>query len=142
MPISADYDSYKLAFESIVEPMTQEFKPQIIIRNGGSDPYFDDGLTDLGLSVKGFRMLGERVREMAKVCHDKVIDLIASGYNEKVLPYAWLALISGLAGIDIEIAEPEPVPQHLQSDPSLSKTEQVIAEVKNHLKPYWKYLSG
>jgi acetoin utilization protein AcuC len=141
MPISAGYDSYKLAFESIVEPITKEFKPQIIVRNGGSDPYFNDGLTDLGLNIKGFRMIGDRVREMAKVCNDKVIDLIASGYNEKVLPYAWLALISGLAGIDIEIEEPEPMPQHLQSDLVLSKTEQVIVDVKSYLKPYWKCLT-
>lgn len=28
---------------------------------------------------------------MAEVCHDRVIDLIGSGYNKKVLPYAWLA---------------------------------------------------
>jgi hypothetical protein len=28
---------------------------------------------------------------MAEVCHDRVIDLIGSGYNKKVLSYAWLA---------------------------------------------------
>ena len=112
----------KLVFESIVEPVTQEFKPQIIIRNGGSDPHFDDGLTNLGLPVKGFRMIGEKVREMAKICDDKVIDLIASGYNEKVLPYAWLALISGLAGFKLEIEEPEPIPQRFMSDTAFAET--------------------
>jgi acetoin utilization protein AcuC len=37
LPINAGYDSYQLIFESIVEPITWEFEPQIIIRNGGSD---------------------------------------------------------------------------------------------------------
>ncbi|TET67582.1 MAG: hypothetical protein E3J40_02970, partial [Dehalococcoidia bacterium] len=81
LPPYAGYDSYQLVFESIVQPIAEEFKPQIIIRNGGSDPHFNDGLTSLGLPVRGFRMIGERVREMAKICDDKVIDLIASGYN-------------------------------------------------------------
>lgn len=39
-----------------------DFGPQIIIRNGGSDPHFSDGLTNLGMTVKGFRMIGEKVR--------------------------------------------------------------------------------
>ncbi|MFC2005837.1 histone deacetylase family protein [Chloroflexota bacterium] len=140
MPVYAGYDSYQLAFKSIVEPVTQEFNPQIIIRNGGSDPHFDDGLTNLGLPVSGFRMIGEKVREMASICDDKVIDLIASGYNEKVLPYAWLALISGLAGIDLSIEEPEPIPQRFSTDSSFTQTEKVIGEVTRQLKDYWSCL--
>jgi len=140
MPVGAGYDSYQLVFESIVEPVTQEFKPQIIVRNGGSDPHFDDVLTGLGLSVKGFRMVGDIVRVMAEVCDGKVIDLIASGYNRKVLPYAWLALISGLAGIAVKIEKPEPVPQRYRTDLAFAETKQVVTEVKSHLKDYWRCL--
>lgn len=140
MPINAGYESYRLAFESIVEPVTREFKPQIIIRNGGSDPHFADGLTSLGLPVRGFRMIGEKVREMAELCGGKTIDLIASGYNEVVLPYAWLALISGLAGIELSLAEPEQVSQRFSDDSALAETETVVGEVKQHLKGYWDCL--
>ncbi|MFC1987282.1 histone deacetylase, partial [Chloroflexota bacterium] len=137
MPVYAGYDSYQLAFESIVEPVVKEFKPEIIIRNGGSDPHFADGLTNLGLSVKDFRMIGEKVREVSRVCGGKVVDLIASGYNEEVLPYAWLALISGLGGIKVEIEEPEPIPQRFDMDSSLPEARKVIEEVKGQLKDYW-----
>ena len=144
LPVGAGYDSYRLVFDSIVEPMIHEFKPQIIIRNGGSDPHFDDGLTDLGLSVKGFRMIGERVRKLAEVCGDKVIDLIASGYNEKVLPYAWLALIAGLAGIELQLTELEPIPPRFRSDLTFGETEKVtekiVEEVRNNLRDYWSCL--
>ncbi len=140
MPVYAGYDSYELAFESIVEPVTQEFNPQIIIRNGGSDPYFADGLTSLGLPIRGFRMIGEKVREMSRVCDGKAIDLIASGYNEEVLPYAWLALISGLAGIALRMEEPEPIPQRFSTDPSFAETKRVVEEVKRQLKDYWRCL--
>ncbi len=138
--VNAGYDSYKLVFESIVEPVTQEFKPQIVIRNGGSDPHFNDGLTNLGLNIKSFRMIGEKARVIAAPCDDKSIDLIASGYNETVLPYAWLALISGLADIDIEVKEPVPIPQHLETDIAISETEITVGELKNYLKSYWKCL--
>ncbi len=140
MPLYAGYDSYRLVFESIVEPLAEEFKPQVIIRNGGSDPHFADGLTALGLPVSGFRMIGEKVRKMAELCDGKAIDLIASGYNERVLPYAWLALITGLAGIPLDIEEPEPVPPRFATDSALTETEKVVGEVKKQLKDYWSCL--
>lgn len=140
MPVGAGDDSYRLVFESIVEPLAREFKPQIIVRNGGSDPHFDDQLTELGLTVKGFRMIGEKTREIAEVCDGKVIDLITSGYNEKVLPSSWLALISGLAGFKLDVKESEPVPERFMSDASLAETGRVINEVKSNLKDYWTCL--
>jgi len=140
MPVSAGDDSYKLAFESVVEPLVAEFKPQIIVRNGGSDPHFDDQLTALGLTVEGFRMIGEKTRELAKICNDKVIDLIASGYNEKVLPFAWLALISGLAGFKLDVKDPEPLPQRFMLEAALDATERVINDIKRNLKDYWACL--
>lgn len=138
MPVYAGYDSYQSVLDEIVHPVVEEFRPQIILRNGGSDPHFNDGLTNLGLPVKGFRMIGEKVREMAKICDGKVIDLIASGYNKEVLPYGWLALISGLAGIKIIVEEPEPIPQRFKEDSSLAETKKVIEEVKKYHQDYWK----
>lgn len=141
LPIFAGNDSYRLVFEEIVEPLAKEFKPQIIIRNGGSDPHFADELTQLGLTIEGFQMIGQKVREMAEICQSKVIDMIGSGYNKRVLPYAWLALISGLVGLKIEIKEPISIPQRLKRDVALEETEKVIKEVKDNLKNYWKGLT-
>jgi acetoin utilization protein AcuC len=137
LPPGAGDASYRLAFEAIVEPLVAEFRPEIIIRNGGSDPHFADGLTALGLTVKGFRMIGEKTRLLSDVCGGREIDLIASGYNEAVLPLAWLALITGLAGV---VPLPErPAPGSPPPDP-VAKTESVIAEVRDNLKEYWSYL--
>ena len=141
MPVYAGYDSYRLVFEELVTPLVEEFKPRIIVRNGGSDPHFSDGLTNLGLPVAGFRLIGDNVRALSGICEGKVIDLIASGYNRKVLPYAWLALISGLAGFAIKIDEPEEIPQRFRQDPSLEATKAVVAEVKRNIKDHWRCFS-
>ncbi len=140
MPVYAGYDSYQLVFEEIVQPVTEEFKPQIIIRNGGSDPHFADGLTNLGLPVRGFRMIGERVRKMAEICQGREISIIGSGYNKQVLPYAWLALVAGLADFNIKVEEPLPIPQRFQSDSSLEETRRVVEQVKRYHRDYWECL--
>ncbi|MFH1651819.1 MAG: hypothetical protein ABID87_06965 [Chloroflexota bacterium] len=137
LPVGADYDCYQLVFQSLVQPLCREFQPQLIVRNGGSDPHFADGLTMLGLPVRGFRMIGEQVREMSEVCEGRVIDLIASGYNREVLPYAWLALISGLAGFGLEVKEPVAETRRYGAESALARTEAVIGEVNKHLKDYW-----
>jgi len=141
LPMYAGYDSYELVFNEIIQPVAEEFVPQMIIRNGGSDPHFDDGLTQLGLPVKGFRMIGNRVREITSICDGKVIDLIASGYNKEVLPFAWMALISGLADISITIEEPSVIPPRFQKDESLEDTKALVREIKGNLSDYWKCLS-
>lgn len=138
MPPYAGYNSYKLVLEEIAQPLAEEFKPQLIIRNGGSDPHFSDGLTNLGLPVEGFRMIGEKVREMSEICQGKSIDLIASGYNKQVLPYAWLALICGLVGIEMKIAELAGVAPRFSKDPSFAETQHIVTEVKRYLRDYWK----
>jgi len=139
MPANAAYDSYYRIFGEIVEPLVREFKPQLIIRNGGSDPHPDDGLTDLGLPIRGFRMIGEKVKCLAdELCQGKELDLIASGYNKRVLPNSWLALVSGLAGWKIEVEEPEPATRKFHKDPAYAQTKLVESEIKSTLKPYWK----
>ena len=144
LPVYSGRDSYERVFKEIVMPVAEEFKPQIVIRNGGSDPHISDGLTSLGLQVKGFELIGEKVREVASLCDDREIDLICSGYNKEVLPYAWMALVSGVSGVDIPFQQPEPItemekiPSWLGVDRFSIDIMTVISDVKNYLKAYWQ----
>lgn len=140
MPLFAGDKSYGLVFDELVAPLCAEFKPQIIIRNGGSDPHFSDRLTSLGLTVSGLGMIGARVSELSKVCNGRLIDMIASGYNPQVLPYGWLAIICGIAGIEKDIPEPVQIPEEYLHDASVPYTQRVVEEVRKHLAPYWSSL--
>jgi len=137
LPVYAGIDSYRMAFEQIVEPIAREFKPQVIVRNGGSDPHFADGLTNLGLPIAGFKMIGERVRAMTQECGSREIDIIGSGYNIEVLPAVWLALVSGIANFGLDVEEPVPVPACFEVDSVADETEKVLGKLQGHLKDYW-----
>lgn len=138
LPPGASNDSYEYCFDEIIFPIAKEFKPEIIIRYGGSDPYFNDSLTQLGLTLEGFKMIGEKVKTLAgEVCRGKEVDLIASGYNQEVLPRAWLAILVGLLGlpVDKKLSEEKIGPQ---KDSGSKETREVIRELKQILKKYWK----
>lgn len=132
-PFSGD-QCFKLVFEKIIEPLAKEFSPQIIIRNGGSDPHFSDPLTSLNLTLEGFLMIGEKTRKIAGICEGKEIDLIASGYNLDILPLAWSALISGLLDLQFKkIKEKE-----IKEDLAINQTKEIIQKIRKLLSKYWK----
>jgi acetoin utilization deacetylase AcuC-like enzyme len=113
----------------------KKFKPALIIRNGGSDPHVSDEITQLGLTLEGFRYIGRSTREIAKICDGKEVDLICSGYNPQVMPQAWSALISGLAEVDIDLKEQFPLAS--EKTQGLEDVENVVKKVKGNLEPYW-----
>ncbi|MEM2122559.1 MAG: hypothetical protein QXE79_02870 [Candidatus Bathyarchaeia archaeon] len=139
LPPGASDESYRLALEELFQPLAEEYKPEIIIRNGGSDPHFADMLGGLKLTLEGFKLIGEKTRIIAdKIYGGRLVSLIGSGYNRKVLPYAWLALISGATGVEVELEEPIRKPDgeiHLNR---LNETIKVIGEVKKKIRNYWR----
>jgi acetoin utilization protein AcuC len=140
LPPGASDLAYQYCFDEIIFPLAKEFKPEVIIRYGGSDPYFNDSLTQLGLTLEGFKMIGEKVKTLAdEVCQGKEIDLIASGYNQEILPLAWTALISGLLDLKIDLKAPS---EKLAppKDSGFKETEEIVTELKGILKKYWKSL--
>lgn len=141
MPLFSGERAYRLAFDEIVLPVVDAFQPQAVVRNGGSDPHVGDQLTNLGLSVSGFRMIGETVRRICDRWDCPEIDLIGSGYNREVLPYAWMALLCGLDGIDMELPDPVPAPGWLGVDRSLGDMRVVVNELRNRLRPCWPSLA-
>lgn len=126
--------SYELIFDEVILPLAEAFKPQMIIRNGGSDPHFKDGLTSLGLTLKGFKMIGKKVKEISKKeCANRSVDLICSGYNPEILPKVWLTLVTSLSDEELELTE-----EIYDNNEPLERTRSVIAKVKDNLKSYWR----
>jgi acetoin utilization protein AcuC len=138
LPPRAGDKSFEYCFEEIIFPLAKGFKPEIIIRYGGSDPYFNDSLTQLGLTLEGFKMIGEKVKTLAdEVCQGKEVDLLASGYNQEVLPHAWLSLITGLLDLPIEKKLfKEKIT--ISRDSGLKETKEIMQELKKIIKKYWK----
>jgi len=131
--------AYELIFDEIIFPLAREYKPQMIIRYGGSDPYSNDGLTDLGLTLDGFKMIGKKVRELSsELCDNRSVDLICSGYNLEVLPKVWLTLVAAISGVKINFKESAPDIKNRR----ITETRNLINKVKEKLVPYWKSIKG
>jgi len=140
LPIRTGEQSYLYALTEVFPPLAEEFKPDIIIANGGSDAHFADHLGSLGLTAKGFFEISRIIRETSdRVCSGRSALLVASGYNTLVLPQCWYALVAGMAepersGDEMEDYFPAP------SNPwqNQEQVERIVAELKRTMMKYWK----
>jgi len=139
IPVYGNDSCYELTYSEIVLPLVKEFKPEIIIRNGGSDPHFSDKLTDLGVSLNGLRRMGEIHREIMQISGSKGITLIGSGYNPIVLPYGWISIILGLSDIEFSLEEPIPLPSWINAESILMQAKNFVKEVKEVHSAYWSF---
>lgn len=138
LPPGTGDETYLYALKETFVPLAEEFKPEIILANGGSDPHFADMLGNLGLTVQGFFKISKTIVDMAKkVCHDKVVIMPGSGYNPTVLPPCWYALTAGVIGLEaINVSDPYTPP--VEPKEVRQTVENMLADLRQNLRPYWK----
>ncbi|MCW3982195.1 MAG: histone deacetylase [Candidatus Bathyarchaeota archaeon] len=138
LPPGTGNTTYLSALREIFVPLAKEFKPDVILANGGSDPHFADILGSLSLTVDAFFDLSTVIAEVAKsVCGGRLVLLIGSGYNPKVLPRCWYALAAGAADLEsigvADNAEPPVEPPWCSE-----RVKATMRELKGFLKDHWK----
>jgi acetoin utilization deacetylase AcuC-like enzyme len=142
LPAGTGDDTYLYALNEVFVPLAEEFKPEIIIGNGGSDAHFADALGGLRLTAKGFFEVSRLISKTAEsTCNGKLVLLIGSGYNPKVLPLCWYALIAGAAGTsEINVKEPYVATQELPYCRRI--VDKTLDELKRLLREHWSCFGG
>jgi acetoin utilization deacetylase AcuC-like enzyme len=93
-------DGFLAAFDAVVEPLAAAFRPDLLVTQNGCDGHADDPLSDLTLSLRGFRELARRLHRLAhRHCRGRWVATGGGGYDlDRVVPRAWALLWSELSG--------------------------------------------
>ena len=75
-------EEYVEAFEQIVEPAVERFKPELVLVSAGFDAHTADPLSDMRVTEDGFRELARRCRNLS----DRVAAVLEGGYELETLP--------------------------------------------------------
>ncbi|KQU59177.1 histone deacetylase [Sphingomonas sp. Leaf339] len=81
-------DAYLATLESTLVPLMDEVQPQLILYQAGVDPFVDDRLGRLGLTLEG---LARRERLMARLAIERGLPLastVGGGYGDDVMAIA------------------------------------------------------
>jgi len=98
---------YKYAFEQIVIPATEKFKPDLILVSAGQDGNMFDPLARMALSTDGYRYMAKTIKQLAdKYAKGRLVCLHEGGYCPTYVPFCSHAIIEELSGITTDVGDP------------------------------------
>ena len=111
LPPGSDEAVYLAAFDRVVLPALERYRPQLIIVPCGFDAGFHDPLGRMMLTSHSFRQLTERIMAAAqKLCGGKLIMTHEGGYSPHLVPFHCLAVLETMSGISTEVIDPFSTP--------------------------------
>lgn len=131
LPLTGDGDWLR-AFEEIVPPLVEAFRPGVLVTQLGCDSHAADPLANLSLSTRSYRRAAEVLHELAhRVCDGRWVATGGGGYQwARVVPRAWTTYFAEMAGADLPDELPaewvdqaraeagDDVPAHLADPPA------------------------
>ena len=148
LPPLTDHDGYRAAFERIVPPLVESFKPSILVTQLGCDTHATDPLAHLALVTQTYRWIATTLHDLAhRVTGGRWLALGGGGYQiYTVVPRAWTIYAAEIAGAELddelpaewrELAMSEGAPPELPrrlADPPISAPEDRLEEARAEAK--------
>lgn len=123
--------TYNYAFEKIIEPVINLFKPEFLFLSFGVDAHYMDPLGQLALTSKGYKDIIERVVKLSKkVCNNRLVFSLEGGYNGEALGEAVATAIAVSLGKEIEL-------HYLNNKENEENGIKAVNEVVDFQKKYW-----
>ena len=136
LPPGAGDAAYRAALERIVEPIAEQFAPQLVLVSAGQDCHAGDPLSDQKVSLDGFRGLTRAVRRIAdRHARGRHVLALEGGYNQHTLPWLVAGIVAAMGDLPDDTIDPfAPDDSTMLSGAQEDRLREVVAE----LGRYWK----
>jgi acetoin utilization protein AcuC len=149
-PFTGD-EIYLWAFEEVVPELIHAFQPDVVVTQLGVDTFYDDPLTNLHLSIRGYEKVLKRIKDLAP----RWVALGGGGYNISNVARAWTLAWAVMNGIELKEELPESylkeamrmgieekelrgrlkIPLHSQNKENRMEMERVVHTIKEVVLP-------
>ena len=102
--------AYLAAFDAVVPPLVEAFKPDVLFTQLGVDTHVLDPITHLRLTVQGHAAVVGRLRDMAADC-GRWLAVGGGGYDLGAVARAWTVDLAIMAEINLPADLPTTVPE-------------------------------
>ncbi len=101
LPPNTSDEGILYVYDNLIQPILDDFKPDIIINSAGQDSHYSDPITNMNVSTQGYAKLNEKL--------NPDIAVLEGGYSiQSVLPYVNLSVLLAMAGLDYShVIEPD-----------------------------------
>ena len=127
---------YEKAFDQVITPIVEQYKPQFVLVSAGFDGHFSDTVAELSLTIGGYMKTFLKILDLASsLCEGRLAALFEGGYNLSVIGKIALGIIAEMAKIPASIPAESPKIDR----GALKQAEKIIDEVKRIHSAYWKF---
>jgi acetoin utilization deacetylase AcuC-like enzyme len=135
LPPGCGHGAYICAFERVVLPALDRFEPDLIIVASGLDALAYDTFGRMNLYSDTYRALTAMLMQSAhRLCDGRLVMCHEGGYSATVVPFAGLAILETLSGLQTGVADPFAVNVRRQSYQALAPhQEDAIAKAAETL---------
>lgn len=140
---------YLKSWDCLVEPIAEEFAPDIILLSAGFDAHQNDPIGGQQVSSVGFYLLSKRLAEMSRRLNAPIAGVLEGGYNTEALADSVLNTLIAFSGFD-EAAYKDIAPNlitsaeneylSLCSDSDSAQVDKKISKLSRHFSEYWDNL--
>lgn len=115
LPAGCGDSDYLQAWQQLVTPALEHFRPELILLAAGFDAHWRDPLAGMQLTIAGYHRMAALLRETAQQIAAPVAVILEGGYDVEALGHGLRATLLGLAGDAMHIdALGEPSHPHPQ----------------------------
>ncbi|MFD2130024.1 class II histone deacetylase [Pseudogracilibacillus auburnensis] len=134
---------YLKTFTSIIRPIVEEFKPELIIVSAGQDPSAFDPLGRMLVSANGFGKMTKVIKDLAnKYCEGKLVMCHEGGYSNAYVPFCTLRIIEELCEKTTDVEDPFSAGSNGYPDKVYSNQREAIDSVIEIQSKYWNNLKA
>lgn len=97
--------------DEIFKPMVEAFRPQMLLISVGFDAHWNDPITSLGLSTKGYFEIAKKLVEIAEeTCDGKIVFVLEGGYDPRNVAHGVDAVFGALTSRPLKYEANDPSP--------------------------------
>ncbi len=121
------------AWDSIIEPVSHEYKPDIILVSAGYDAHQSDYMSNQNVTTQGFGMLAGRLQKLSQALDIKTACFLEGGYHTEALAESVVATLNALAKAPSQIEEEESI----TADQAPEELESRLQLLRKQFDQYW-----
>ncbi len=107
LPAGCGHGAYLAAFERVVLPALQRFRPELIVVASGLDANAMDPLGRMMCTSATYRAMSRQLVDAAvDLCAGRLVAVHEGGYSNAYVPFCGLSVIEELAGVRTPVVDP------------------------------------
>ena len=141
LPAGTGNAGYLYAIEKIIEPVADQFKPELVLVSAGQDPSVFDPLARMMVTSDGFYEIATRIKRIAeRHCQGRLVACHEGGYSAAYVPFCTLRVIEALSGIESGVEDPFLIATHgMPVNVLQDNQKEAVERVINIQSKFWKF---